>query len=202
MSVKPVSVADQLCSLNVALPSWASVFLTLTWGKFEVNKMKWVQGKYLEDAQYLLVSFFCFWTKTKDYTGFPPVFCVFGNKVMNTNLGSPREGFAYTMSYPASWSHSLQLTKYLLSVCLCLKLLETVEFIYSWMRDGYWLLSSRNLSLTTMTKPYMLGKLIVQVNVCTCVCSCTHTCVCVCVVLYINSFGREIRATGEGMKGI
>lgn len=94
--------------------------------------MKRVQVKYLEDTQYLLVSFFCLWTKTKDYTGFPPIFCVFGNKVMNTNIGSPRDGSAYTTSYPASWSHSLQLTKYLWSVCLCFKLLGTVEFTVEW----------------------------------------------------------------------
>ena len=148
--------------------------------------MKRVQVKYLEDTQYLLVSFFCLWTKTKDYTGFPPIFCVFGNKVMNTNIGSPRDGSAYTTSYPASWSHSLQLTKYLWSVCLWFKLLGTVEFTVEWEMVTDFCLPET--SLLHNNKALYVG----QVNS-------TRWCVYVHVfrhahihTLHINSFGREI----------
>lgn len=165
--------------------------------------MKWVQVKCLEDTQYLLVGFFCFWTKTKDYTRFPPVFCIFGNKVMNTNLRSPRESFPYTMSYPASWSHSLQLTKYLLSVCL----LKTAWDcgVYSWMTDGYWRLSSRSSSLTTATKLYMSGRLRVQGSTCARACvrarACVHTCAHMneygmCAIMCVNIFRRWENSNG------
>ena len=141
--------------------------------------MKGVQVKYVEDTQYLLVSFFCFWTQTKDYTGFSPVFCVFGNQDMNTNLGSPREGFAYTMFYPASWSHSLRLTKYLLSVWLRLKLIETVEFTVGWEMVTDFCLPETCLLYNDKT-------LYVRQVTSTRQCVCTHvfmrarTCVCVC----------------------
>lgn len=152
--------------------------------------MRYMQVKHLEDTQYLLVFFCCFWTKTKDYTRFPPVFCIFGNEVMNTNLRSPRESFTYTMSYPACWSHSLQLTKYLLSVCL----LKTAWDcgVYSWMTDDYWRLSSRSPSLTPVTKLYVSGRLIVQGSVCVWVCMHAHAwiCMCMCAIMRTNIFRR------------
>lgn len=135
--------------------------------------MKWVQGKCLEDPRYLLVSFFGCWTKTKDFTRFPPVFCIFGNKVMNTHLRSPRESFTYTTSQPASWAHSRQLTKYLLSVCL----LKTAWDcgVYSWMTDGYWRLSSWSSSLITVTRLSMPGRLIGPGSTCVRPCAHVHT---------------------------
>lgn len=187
MGVKPVSIADQLCGLSSCFPHVSLSFLVFNMGEILLNKMKWVQAKCLEGTQYLLVFFFCFWRKTKNYTRFPPVFCIFGNKVMNTNLRSPRESFTYTMSYPASWSHSLQLTKYLLSVCLLKAAWDCG--VYSWMTDGYWRLSSRSLSLTAVTKLYMSGRLIAQGSMC--VRACTHTCMCmVCFIMCRKSFRR------------
>ena len=109
---------------------------------------------------------------------------------MNTNLRGPRESFTYTMSYPACWSHSLQLTKYLLSVCL----LKTASDcgVYSGMTDGYWRLSSRSPSLTPLTKLCMSGRLIVQGSVCMWVCTRAHTwmCMCVCAIMCTNIFRR------------